>query len=163
MAVRELIEVMVVSRSEGRAHALVERAWSLGLSASVDDPLNSVAEGHIVCTCTTSPEPVFEGRHLNPGAHVNAVGSFKKETREIDSDTVARAALVVVETPDAADESGDLAIPIEEGKLDPGSVHSLADVLGDPPQAEDRITVFKSVGRAFEDLAVAEAAVEALD
>lgn len=162
MAVRPIAEIGVVSRSEERARALVEKAFSLGLVGGIDDPVNSVGEADIICTCTTSPAPVFEGRYVNAGTHINAVGSYKKEARELDSDAVARAALVVVEAVDAIPESGDLAIPIEEGKLDPDSVRSLADVLDGPQQSERGITLFKSVGRAFEDLAVAEAALEAL-
>lgn len=163
MAVRPITEIGVVSRSEERARALADKAVSFGLAGGIDDAVNSVGDADIICTCTTSRVPVFEGRYLNPSAHINAVGSYKRDARELDSESIARAGLVVVETTDAVGESGDLTVPIEEGKLDEAGVRALADVLDDPPAEHDLITVFKSVGRAFEDLAVAEAAVAGID
>lgn len=160
--VRPIAEVAVVSRSEAPALALVEHARGLGISAAVGEP-KSVARADIVCTCTSSPEPVFPGAELDPGAHVNAVGSYQRHAREIDSDCVRRAGLIAVETPDAIREAGDLAVPIDAGELDPGAVMALADVLDRDKADGDEITLFKSVGRAFEDLAVAEAALAALD
>jgi ornithine cyclodeaminase len=93
---------------------------------------------------------------------VNAVGAYLPNTRELDSSTVERAK-VVVETREAAfAEAGDLLIPIGEGGI--GRNHVVADlkelVMGPPIRTSpDDVTVFKSVGIAFEDLVVARAAV----
>lgn len=160
VAVRPIRELGVVSRSDPPARALVDHARSLGLDASVGTP--SVSDADIVCTCTTSPSPVFDGARLNDVAHVNAVGSYKADAREIDSETVRRASVVVVEDREVMRESGDLAVPLTEGDLDETGIVTLGEVLGGAA-APRGITLFKSVGRAFEDLAVAEAAVAALD
>jgi alanine dehydrogenase len=125
-----------------------------------------VASADIVCTCTTSPAPLFEGRLLAPGAHVNAIGAYTPETREVDSDTVRRAR-VVVETREAAlAESGDLLLPIREGVV--GPEHVIAELFEvaqggtEVRRSADDVTLFVSVGIAFEDLAIARAAMDAI-
>jgi ornithine cyclodeaminase/alanine dehydrogenase-like protein (mu-crystallin family) len=162
-AVRPVRTVVVVSRSSGAAEALVERARASGLEASVGDP-GAVAEADLVCTCTTSSTPLFEGNVLHAGAHVNAVGSYQPETRELDTETVRRARVVVETRGVAMEEAGDVLIPIAEGAI--GPEHLVADlkavVRGETVRrSPDEITVFKSVGMAFEDLAVARAVVDA--
>ena len=162
IAVRDIADLVVVARSEERALPLVERAEKAGLSARLGDPA-AVSDADIVCTCTSSSEPVFDGSQLDAGAHVNAVGSYLPEARELDTETVRRAALVCVETLGSMAEAGDLATPLEDGVLDPEAVVDLRSVLDRNKPSEPEITLFKSVGRAFEDLAVAEVALAALD
>lgn len=160
--VRPLERVRVVSRTQERARKLVERARSLGLRAEVAEP-EAVRESDLVCTCTTSPEPVFPGGILAEGTHVNAVGSYKPFARELDDAALARAR-VVVDTRTALVESGDLIAPLENGTIHAEAVVDLATLvseqLGRTSDAE--ITVFKSVGAAFEDLVIARAASQRL-
>lgn len=163
-AVRPVDRVTVVSRTRERAEALAERALAAGLEARVGGP-ETVAEADLVCTCTTSDVPVFEGSLLQPGAHVNAVGAYRPEARELDDETVRRGRLVVETREAALAEAGDLLIPIGAGVIseadivaDLGEVAHGATVRRGP---ED-VTVFKSVGVAFEDLVVARAAVDRL-
>ena len=164
LAVRSIDEVIVVSRTVERADALVQRAMSLGLQARTGTP-RDVAGADIVCTCTTSTVPVFDGRVLAAGAHVNAVGAYRPDARELDTATIRRAK-VVVETRDVAlAEAGDLLIPIAEGAI--GEEHILADLreltLGAAVRTDpDDVTVFETVGVAFEDLVVARAALDAV-
>lgn len=161
-AVRPIRDVRVVSRSEDRARALVALAREIGWPAGVEAP-EAVSSADIVCTCTTSASPVLDGRLLKEDAHVNAVGAYKRDAREIDSETVRRAGVVVVETLEVMAESGDLAVPLGEEVLEPARVVALRDVLDRNRPGTPEITLFKSVGQAFEDLAVAQAAVDALD
>ena len=114
-AVRPVWLVTVVSRTPERAAQLVDRARALDMEASVGGP-EAVAKADLVCTCTTSAEPLFDGALLKAGAHVNAVGSYQPETRELDDAAVTRAR-IVVETRDAAlAEAGDLLIPLKAGQ-----------------------------------------------
>lgn len=161
-AVRPLERVVVVSRTPERAEALAAEVRASGLPAEVGRP-EAVAEADLVCTCTTSPTPVFAGRLLAPGAHVNAVGAYTAGTRELDEEAVLRARVVVETREVALAEAGDLLIPMREGRIGPEHVVAdLAEVVRGAAvrrSAED-VTVFKSVGVAFEDLVVARAALE---
>jgi len=162
MAVRDVSSLGVISRSPEPAAALAARAEYLGITAAVTGP-EGVREADIVCTCTTSPRPLFDGSQLRPGVHVNAVGAYRPDQRELDDDTVRRGRLVVETREAALAEAGDLLIPIERGVI--GRDDIVAD-LAELVQGErvrrspEDVTVFKSVGVAFEDLAVAAAAYE---
>ncbi len=157
--VRPIDEVVVVTRGQEAGEALVADAVEMGLRASLGSP-DAVSNADVVCTCTTASEPVFEGSLLAAGAHVNAVGAYRPDTREVDTETIRRAR-VVVETREAAlEEAGDLLVPIAEGSVD--AEHIVADlrevVRGAVVRtSDDDVTVFESVGLAFEDLAVAGA------
>jgi ornithine cyclodeaminase len=158
-AVRPIFEVVVVSRSPERAAAFAEET-----GARVGVPAD-VSRADVVCTCTTSAEPVVAASMLRAGVHVNAVGAYTPEMRELDTEAVRRAK-VVVETREAAmAEAGDLLIPIAEGAISPE--HVIADlsevVRGATVRTSDEdVTLFKSVGVALEDLVVASAAVDRL-
>jgi ornithine cyclodeaminase len=163
-AVRPVEEVVVVSRGPGAAEDLARAAASAGIRSSVGAP-GAERDADLVCTCTTSRTPVLEGANLPEGVHVNAVGAYTTTMRELDPEAVRRAR-VVVETRDAAAaEAGDLAMAMAEGAI--GRDHVVADlsevVRGARVRgSRDDITLFKSVGVAFEDLVIARAAVDRL-
>jgi ornithine cyclodeaminase len=163
LAVRPIRRVTIVSRGRARAEGLAGEARTRDIEASVGEP-DVVSGADIICTCTTAGAPLFDGRLLSPGSHVNAVGAYTPVTRELDTATVERGR-VVVETREAAfEEAGDLLVPIDEGAIDRG--HVVADlkqlVSGRTVRSTPAdITVFKSVGLAFEDLVVARAALGA--
>jgi len=162
-AVAPLEEIVVVSRTPDAAHVLAERAAAMGVRASVGEP-SAVARADLVCTCTTSRVPLFDGRGIAEGAHVNAVGSYLPDQRELDTATVRRAKVVVETRGVALAEAGDLLIPIAERAIGPEHiVADLAEVVRGAAvrTADDDVTVFESVGMAFEDLVVARAALDA--
>ena len=162
-AVRPVREVVVVSRSRGAAEVLVERARATGLVASFGEPA-AVAEADLVCTCTTSATPVFDGPALGAGVHVNAIGSYQPHTREVDTETVRRARVVVEDRDVAMAEAGDILIAIEEGAIGPEHVVAdLAELVRGTRvrRTPEEITLYEGVGMAFEDLAVARAVVDA--
>jgi ornithine cyclodeaminase/alanine dehydrogenase-like protein (mu-crystallin family) len=162
-AVRPVTDLVVVSRSRDRAETLVEEGIRRGLAARIGEP-GSVTGADLVCTCTTAEEPLFDGSSLRAGAHVNAVGSFRPDTRELDTETVRRARVVVETREVAMAEAGDILIPIREGAIEPSHVLAeLADVVRGARvrRSSEDVTVFESVGMAFEDLAVARAVVDA--
>ncbi|MEO8424247.1 MAG: ornithine cyclodeaminase family protein [Actinomycetota bacterium] len=163
LAVRRIEHVTVVSRTPQRAQALVDVARERVAGADVGDA-DVVGEADLICTCTTSDTPLFDGSRLAGGTHINAVGSYQPAARELDTATLLRAR-VVVETREAAfAEAGELSIPIVDGAFDREHVVAdLAEVMHGTGvrAAPSDITVFKSVGLAFEDLIVARAAVDA--
>jgi len=158
-AVRPLRRVLVVGRDPARVEALVELAGGLALDASAAGP-QAVAGADLVCCCTSSADPLFDGRLLREETHVVAVGSHRPERREVDTETVVRSA-VVVEDRASALAAGDLGVPAREGRFSPRDV--AADLFelasGLALDRSGRPTLFKSVGMGFEDLAVARAAV----
>jgi ornithine cyclodeaminase/alanine dehydrogenase-like protein (mu-crystallin family) len=164
LAVRPIEEVYVVSRTDKRAVELAGTASRMGLKARVGTP-DAVKLADIVCTCTTSPTPVFEGSLLSAGSHVNAVGAYTPETRELDDDAVGRARVVVETRQVALAEAGDLLIPIGAGSIGPDHVVAdLSEVVHGVTvrRSPEDVTVFKSVGVAFEDLVVARAVADRL-
>ena len=156
-AVRPIERVTIVARREDEASALASEVG--GTSGRPGD----VAEADIICTCTTSPTPVFDGTLVTSGTHINAIGAYKPTDRELDDAAVA-AGRVVVETKDAAlSEAGDIVLALENGAIEPSQIEELSAVVRGLGRASaDEVTVFKSVGVAFEDLAVAAAAYENL-
>ncbi len=145
-----------------RPEAVAELAdWAAGLGIRVEpaEPA-AVAAADVLCACTSSAEPLFDGRLLRPGALVVAVGAYQPHTRELDGATVGRSAIVVEDEAAAREEAGDLLLALAEGALAAGRPWlTLTDVvLGAAVRSDPAETVvFKSVGVAGEDLAVARA------
>ena len=125
-------------------------------------PRDVVVESDILVTVTTSTIPVFDGRHLKGGTHINAVGAYTPEMRELDDFTIGKSKIVVDTYEGCMAEAGDLLIPIRNGKLSKENIYAdLGEiVLGQKPARarEDEITLFESVGFALEDLVVASLA-----
>jgi len=125
-------------------------------------PRDVVVESDILVTVTTSTTPVFDGRHLKGGTHINAVGAYTPEMRELDDFTIGKSKIVVDTYEGCMAEAGDLLIPIRNGKLSKENIYAdLGEiVLGQKPARarEDEITLFESVGFALEDLVVASLA-----
>ncbi|HEY2393640.1 MAG TPA: ornithine cyclodeaminase family protein [Candidatus Angelobacter sp.] len=117
-------------------------------------------ESDVICTCTTSPTPVFDGGWLRPGTHLNLVGAFQPDTREVDDVAVKRARVVVDAYEGALAEAGDLLMPIQSGVIDRSHIiadlHEIASGKKQGRIYPDDVTLFKSVGCALEDLVTAQ-------
>lgn len=158
-AVRPIKEVKVVGRTPARAASLAEQASAMGLDAYVARA-DAVADADIVCTCTTSTEPLFDGSLLCEGVHINAIGPHGSRATELDSETIRRGRMVV-ETRAALTEAEDILALLQRGEID--SRHIIADLAeltgGKTVRTKpEDITIFKSVGIAYEDLVIARAA-----
>ena len=125
-----------------------------------------VEQSDVICTCTTAREPLFDGGWVRPGTHLNLVGAFQPEAREVDDATVRRARVIVDTYDGALAEAGDLLLPMRRGVI--SREHLAADlhelVSGKKPGRSNaqQITLFKSVGCALEDLVAAELVRESL-
>ncbi|MCX4696392.1 ornithine cyclodeaminase family protein [Streptomyces sp. NBC_01408] len=164
LPLRELAEVVVVARNPAGAAALAAHAAGLGVPARTGTP-GDVAGADLVICCTTAREPLFDGRLAGPGTTVVAVGSHEPTARETDTALVRRAAVYVESRAAALREAGDLLVPEAEGAIGAGHITgTLADlVCGRMPTggAASCPQLFKSVGMAWEDLAVAVALFQA--
>ncbi|MFM8944658.1 MAG: ornithine cyclodeaminase family protein, partial [Actinomycetota bacterium] len=132
-AVRPVDHVTVVGRDRSRAEALVGSLRDDGLEAALGEP-SAVRFADIVCTCTTSDVPLFDGALLPEGAHVNAVGAYLPTTRELDTATIARSRVVVETRGVALAEAGTILLPMAEGAIRADHVVAdLAEVVGGAP------------------------------
>lgn len=165
--VRRIREVRIVSRTGTSAERLAAELQEEGgpLEArAVRDPREALAGADVVVAATDSSVPVFPGEAVEPGTHVNGVGSYTPEMREVDVELVARSTVVVDGREAAWAEAGDLIQAADEGAIErPGHVQAdLGEVvLGRHPgrSDSDEITFFKSVGSAIQDVAVAAEAL----
>jgi len=121
------------------------------------------SESDVLCTCTTSNAPLFDGHLLRPGTHLNCIGAFQPNTREVDSVTVLRSRVVVDTYEGAFAEAGDLLIPMNDGVITRSHIladlHEVVSRKKSVRRNPQEITLFKSVGVALEDLAAAETVV----
>lgn len=158
--VADVEQVMIASRSAEKARALAERVRAVhGLTCEVVSAEQAAAEANLICTCTSSPTPLFDSRLLTAGTHINAVGAFTPSTRELDTETVRRARVIIDAESAAGREAGEILIPISEGAIDASHVKStLAEVVSGKVagrESPSEITLFKSCGLAIEDLVTA--------
>lgn len=169
-AARTLSTVHVVSRSADKAQALIDAARGKdGVPADLqlvpNEPqaiAEAVRQADIIYCATTSRTPLFDGNDVKAGTHVNAVGTFTPDAREVDSAFVKRCSKIVVDAYSGAlAEAGDLLIPMEEGALSEDAIYAeLGEISGGKKPGrtrEDEITFFKSVGNAVQDAAIAQA------
>jgi len=138
--------------------ASMKKEFNLSVETASAEKL--ARESDVLCTCTPSPAPLFDGNWLRPGTHLNLVGAFQPETREVDDTTVKRARVVVDAYDGALEEAGDLLIPIKNGTIERSHIiadlHEIASGKKPARKSADSITLFKSVGCALEDLVTAQ-------
>lgn len=158
--VRTIREALVFDADRERAEAFAtEMERRLGRTIRVLDNVSTVFAADIVCTATSSGMPVVADADLAKGAHVNAIGAYRPNTREIPGEAVGRATLVVDSREACLAEAGELVMAIAEGNLDAAvSPAEIGEVLSGSRPGRTRdgdLTIFKSVGNAVQDLAVA--------
>jgi ornithine cyclodeaminase/alanine dehydrogenase-like protein (mu-crystallin family) len=155
----ELETLVVFCRNEERRRAFAER-----FGGEEAEWYRDAAEQDVVVTVTDSRDPVLRGEWLRPGALVCAVGANRLTARELDNAVLERAAFVCCDSREQArGEAGDLVEPVERGVLDWLEVHELSEVVGGEVQGrqrDDDIVLFKSLGIAAEDLAVAKVVLD---
>jgi len=124
--------------------------------------MSELKRADLICTCTTSAEPLFALKDVRPGVHITAMGAYRPNTREIGSDVVANSAVIVDSYEGALNEAGEFVIAIKEGAITRDHLYaSIAELMaGTKPVPEDdsKTTLFKSLGMALEDLVAADLA-----
>ena len=159
--VRQIEQVTVYSRNPDRSRAFADEMTEYcGVTVRpAHSPEEAAREQDIIITATTSRTPVFEGRMIDEGTHLNVMGSNHASRVEIDAATIARADHVVCDDIEACQlESGELIAAVENGQFEWARARQLRDVLcgeetGRATAAD--ITLFKSVGLGLQDAAVA--------
>lgn len=158
---RPIKDVLVSSKTLEHAQAFVavESAKHAVTIEAVESVQQAVEAADIICTTTSSPDPVLKGDWIKPGAHINAVGSSVATARELDGVAVQRSRLFVDRRESAVNEAGDFVLAKKEGLVeDSHIVGEIGEVIAGTVAGRtspEEITLFKSVGLAVEDLAAA--------
>jgi alanine dehydrogenase len=162
-AVRDIRRVLIYDPAKEAAAAFAREVADGGFEVEVlADADAGPGLADVIVAATTSMRPVFDGRLVRPGAHINAVGSYTPAMQELDATLLERADILVADARDAAlHESGDLIVPVREGRFGPERVNGEVGelVLGQLAgrTSDEQITVYKGVGLAALDLATAQA------
>ncbi len=152
--------VVVAGRTASHVDAVVHQIRSSGFDAMAGS-FADAAGCDLVCACTRSDQALFALADVRPGTHINLVGSYRLDLREVAADVVAASTVVVDDVAAAKAEAGDLEQAVREGKWTWDQIRGdLSDaaagrVTRTSPQ---EITLFKSVGLAVQDLVIAELA-----
>lgn len=162
-AVREIESAWIFSpdpdHSKEFADEVSVQSWSPPAIQVSKTPADAISDADVICTATTSSTPVFDGSDLKPGAHINAIGSFTPTAQEVEGAVVKRSLLIVDSREAVLAETGDLIIPIQEGRISEDHIQAeLGDIVngGHPGRTDaDQITLYKSVGIAVQDAAAA--------
>jgi ornithine cyclodeaminase/alanine dehydrogenase-like protein (mu-crystallin family) len=159
--VRKVRRVQVYSLNEERRRAFA-REMSEVCQCDIEPvprPEMAAEDKDIVITATTSREPVLNGHWIAEGTHLNVIGSNFLGKAEVDAVTVRRCDSIVVDSKDQARvEAGDFTQALEEGSIHWADIHELGQVIvgryTGRAHSQD-VTMFKSLGIALEDIAVA--------
>jgi alanine dehydrogenase len=160
-AVLPLRRAFIYSRSPERRAAFAEKMQTrLAIEVTpVDRPQEAAEDLPIVVTATVSATPVFDGSWLAEGSVVCAIGGNALSRAEIDATTVRRADIVVCDSVAACqNEAGDFVDALEKGVFDWQRAVDLSNVVAGRAVGRSRtggIAIFKSVGLAIEDVALA--------
>jgi ornithine cyclodeaminase/alanine dehydrogenase-like protein (mu-crystallin family) len=161
-ATRTLTEVRVAGSSPAKAEQFARSAAASGPGVPVvgcGSVPEALAGAGIVVTATSAAEPVVRREWLDPGTHVNAVGACLPHVRELDTATMAAAALFADSRESVLAESGDYVLAAAEGAMGPDGIRAeIGEILAGTATGRRNaaeITVFESLGLAVEDLAAA--------
>lgn len=166
LAARKIERLRVFDLLSEKADELVEKLRADPSCRGIEllragTPAEALEGADIVVTATTSSRPVFDGKLLKEGMHINAIGSFKPEMQEVDEETIRRARIFVDSLEACLEEAGDLIIPLKRGRIQKADILAeLGEVAAGKKAGRGsvrEITYFKSVGNAVQDVSVAQA------
>jgi ornithine cyclodeaminase len=164
---RRLETAFVYDQNPDKVKTFIDELKGRGLIPmdlrAASEAREAVEYADIICTATTSQQPVFEDSHVKPGTHISAVGSYTPDMQEVPAETLQRARVFVDSRTACLEEAGDLIQPMRAGLFDESHIcGELGEVvLGRIPgrQTPDEITYFKSVGIAVQDALAAQVAL----
>jgi ornithine cyclodeaminase/alanine dehydrogenase-like protein (mu-crystallin family) len=159
LAVRKITKILVYGSTKEKAVSFCNSLTAQHHIEAIPGEKEMLKEADILCTATTSSKPVFEDAWLKPGVHINGIGSYRPDSREIPAATIQKAIVVVDHFESALAEAGDLILPMKGGIVSPNHVHAeLGELLTGLKSGRTsplQTTIFKSVGNAVQDLAIA--------
>jgi alanine dehydrogenase len=162
---RNLSKAIVYDISEVAANAFItEMSKKLNLEIIRAATPDQVLEADIICAATSSQTPIFDGRKVREGTHINGIGSHTPNARELDTEIIRRSKFIGDSKEACFKEAGDIIIPVKEGAIPESHFYAeLGEILtGKKPGRENdmEITLFKSNGLAIQDAAAAKVVYE---
>jgi ornithine cyclodeaminase len=160
-AARPFERLIIWGRNSATAQDLADRSRRSGIDdvRVVSSVREALAEADVVCTVTSSPDPLLFGADVRPGTHLCLVGASIPSTREVDDALVAMSRFFVDYRASAMAQAGELLHAIGEGVVT--EAHLVAEIgevlLAKVPgrRSDSDVTVYKSLGVAAQDLAAA--------
>ncbi len=163
-SVRKIKQILLYDLLSERVDYLISKLQKAFWAKDIEikkavSPEIAIEQTEIIVTATTSARPVFPGKRLNPGTHINAIGSFRPDMQEVDEETICRAKIFVDSLAACLEEAGDIIIPWQKGLIKKSAIQAELGELAlglKPGRLNDlEITYFKSVGNAVQDVSVA--------
>ncbi len=131
-------------------------AEAMGLPVA-DDLETAVKAADVICSATMATEPLIKGDWLQPGQHIDLIGAYRPDMREMDDTAMSRARIFVDSRDTTIHHIGELMKPIASGAITEASI--IADFYDDPARyarrSDDEITIAKNGGGAHLDLMTA--------
>jgi ornithine cyclodeaminase len=146
--------VLVCGHDSARSVEFAKQASSEvhGIPITPVNARTCASESDVLCACTSSPTPLFDGHDVRPGTHINLVGAFRPQTREADTHTIQRSRVVVdcqtlpLREVRVTDSLAGGAITRDHVAAD---LHELVSGTKQGRRSTEEVTVFKSVGCAL--------------
>ncbi|MFZ6014433.1 MAG: ornithine cyclodeaminase family protein [Bacteroidota bacterium] len=157
-SVRPIERVMIWGRS--KANIIAESLRDMNLSVEVVEDLAAAGKQADIISCATlSVSPLIDARAIKAGQHLDLVGAYRKDMREVNDDVVKQAR-IYIDHDGALKESGELLRPLQQGLITTkdiqGNLFELCAGTKAGRQNPNDVTLFKSVGHAMEDLVAAQ-------
>ena len=159
-SVRPIEQVYIWGRDLAKAQAIANGFGSARFKVEAVEKIEDVIGRVDIISCATlSKTPLVLGKNLVAGQHIDLVGSYRKDMREADDETILRSSIFVDTYYGALHETGDIVIPIKNGIISQEGIK--ADLFelcaGNKPgrNSANEVTLFKSVGHSLEDLVAA--------
>lgn len=125
---------------------------------------NDILQADVICAATSSAIPIFDGKLVKEGTHINGIGSHTPNARELDSEIIRRSKFVGDSKEACFKEAGDIIIPVNEGVVPESHFYAELGELITGKKAgrvnDKEITLFKSNGLAIQDVATAKLVYE---
>jgi alanine dehydrogenase len=162
---RELAKAYVYDPVDQAADKFVlEMSSKLDLDIVKVNSPEKILDADIICTASSSATPIFDGRKVKDGTHINGIGSHTPGARELDADIIKRSKLIADSREACLKEAGDIMIPLKDGIINESHIYAeLGEIILGKKEGRTNnreITLFKSNGLAIQDTATAKLVYE---
>lgn len=164
ITVRDLKQVAIMDLNTTLAQEFADRMNEKFPNVEIfvsEDNNHDISQADIITAVTTAPVAVFDGSLIKPGCHINGIGSYTKDMKELPLEAIAKADILMVDTCSGVfAEAGDVMEALKQGLVSEEDFIEMGELVLDPSlgrSSDEQITLFNSVGTAVLDVVVAKA------